>query len=258
MALALITGASSGIGLELARVHAQSGGDVILVARSEDKLQALKGELEAAHGIKAHVYACDLSAPGAAEKLYNDIKTDGHIIDYLINNAGFGGHGKFHERPWAQDDAMIALNIRALTALTRKFLDDMVARGSGRILNVASMAGFLPGPLQAVYYATKAYVLSFSEAISNELSGTGVSVTVLCPGATDTPFLEAANLDDIKSFKMMMMPVRPVAEYGYKAMLRGKRVAVPGWMNKFTVSILIPLLPRSWVLRISRQSMEKG
>lgn len=257
MALALITGASSGIGLELAHIHAEAKGDVILVARSKDKLEALGQELENKHGIKAHIFVSDLSKDQAAEQLYADVKAAGLEVDYLVNNAGFGGHGLFHERDWTKDNEMIALNIRALTALTRAFLPDMVARKSGRVLNVASMAGFLPGPLQAVYYATKAYVVSFSQAINNELGGTGVTVTALCPGATDTGFLDVADLGGT-SMKDMLVPARPVADVGYKAMLRAKPIAIPGFMNKLLAHVVIRLLPKNLIVKISRKTMEKA
>ena len=158
---ALITGASSGLGSDFARYHASKGGDVILTARREDKLAALKQELEAAHGITAHVFALDLGAPGGADQLYEAVKGAGLQVDILINNAGFGGHGRHIERDLAEEHAMIDLNVKALVTLTHRFGADMVAQGGGKILNVGSTAGFAPGPLQAVYFATKAFVNSF-------------------------------------------------------------------------------------------------
>lgn len=166
---ALITGASSGIGRELATIHAEHGGDLIIVARSKDKLQTLKDELEDAHGVSVTVIVSDLSDPKAPKKLYDKVKKSKQQVDILINNAGFGGQGYFHERDRDADRTMIQLNVLALTELTRYFLDDMVERGSGRILQVSSTASFMPGPLQAVYFATKAFVQSFSNALSREL-----------------------------------------------------------------------------------------
>jgi hypothetical protein len=179
--IALITGASSGIGKELAQIHAQKGGDLIIVARSSDKLQALKSELEQKYSIRVHVIARDLSLAEAPMEIYQEVKRAGLMPDYLINNAGFGGIGRFDQREWGNDLTMIHLNITALTALCRFFLPDFVARNSGKILNVSSTASLMPGPLQAVYYATKAYVTSFSNAIAEELHATNVTVLRLCP-----------------------------------------------------------------------------
>ncbi|PKP00754.1 MAG: short-chain dehydrogenase, partial [Bacteroidetes bacterium HGW-Bacteroidetes-9] len=160
----LITGASSGIGKEIANIHAERGGDLVIVARSKDKLDQLKAELESKHSVKVTVIVKDLGLPDAPKEIYDEVKKTGIEIDYLVNNAGFGGLGKFHQREWEQDLAMINLNIVALTALTRLFLPDFVKRNSGRILNVSSTASLMPGPLQAVYFASKAYVTSFSNA----------------------------------------------------------------------------------------------
>lgn len=253
---ALITGASSGIGAEFARVHASKGGDLVLVARRADRLNELKTELEKAFGVHVTVLAKDLSQPAAGEELVRDLKAQGIQVDYLINNAGFGGRGLFHERDWERDRAMILVNVFALTTLTRLLLPEMVQRQHGRILNVASTAGFLPGPLQAVYYATKAYVLSFSEALVNELAGTGVTVTVLCPGATETEFAGQAGVGETLAFKRGTVPPREVAAYGYAAMLKGTPVAVHGATNKFLVHGLLRALPRGAVRKISRAFME--
>ncbi len=253
---ALITGASSGIGMELARIHAASRGNLVLVARRRERLEALKAELEGSHGVAVTVIDRDLSTPDAAESLFDEVEGQGLTIDHLMNNAGFGGHGKFHERPWSDDAAMIRLNVLALTGLTRLFLPGMVARGRGHVLNVASMAGFLPGPLQAVYFATKAYVVSFSEAIANELKGTGVTVTALCPGPVATEFADRANLRGVKGFSHAMS-ADEVAEAGYRAMLRGTPIIVPGAGNKLAIHGLIRLLPRGLLTRVSRKAMEK-
>lgn len=253
---ALITGASVGIGMELARIHAAHGGNLIVVARRDEKLHELKKELEEKHQITVTVIPKDLSVPGAAEELYQEVQARNLQVDFLINNAGFGGRGFFHESDWDRDKAMINLNILALTALTRLFVNDMVARKSGKIVNVASMAGFLPGPLQAIYYATKAYVLSFSEAIANELAGTGVTVTALCPGATNTEFARVADLENVRVFKNTAS-AESVAREGYRAMLRGTVVNVTGLLNKFTIHFLLRLCPRGLLRRISRATMEK-
>jgi short-subunit dehydrogenase len=217
--VALITGASSGIGLEMAKIHAARGGDLILVARRQEELEKLKSELESQYKIEVLVIAKDLSVTNAAEWLYADIKNRNIAVDFLINNAGYGGHGKFIERDWIKDKAMINVNVVALVTLTRLFLDDMLARNSGKILNVSSVGGFLPGPLQAVYYATKGFVLSFSQAIANELKGTDVTITVLCPGATKTEFAQTANMEDVPGFHLFEAKADDVARFGYEAML---------------------------------------
>jgi len=255
-ATALVTGASSGIGAELARIHAGHGGDLVLVARRADRLEALKSELEQAHSIKAHVIAKDLTDPEAARQIHEELASQNIQIDYLINNAGFGYGGMFHEQDWARNESMIKVNVLALAALTRLFVPEMIARRSGRILNVASMAAFLPGPLQAVYYATKAFVVSFSEAVNNELAGTGVTVTALCPGPVDTEFIERANLRKAKGFARTVSP-RGVARAGYHAMLKGKPIIVPGFVNKLIIHLLLRLTPRKQATAISRAMMEK-
>lgn len=254
--VAVVTGASSGIGTELAREHASRGGDLVLVARREDKLAALAAELRERHGVGTTVIAKDLAAEGAAEELFAALAST--EIDVLMNNAGFGGHGRFHERRWEDDRDMIRLNVLTLAALTRLALPAMVARGRGRVLNVASVVGFMPGPQQAVYYASKAFVLSFSEAIAHELRGTGVTVTALCPGATRTGFFEAADLAGSKLLRSLTLASpEAVAAYGYKAMLAGQVVAVHGGSNKLLAHFLLRLMPRSLVRRISASLLEK-
>ncbi len=252
---ALVTGASSGIGAELARIHAERKGNLVLVARRADRLEALKAELEQAHGITAHVIAKDLSDPEAPQQIHDELAAQDVQIDYLINNAGFGYAGLFHEQNWARNEAMIKVNVVALAALTRLFAPEMAARGSGRILNVASMAGFLPGPLQAVYYATKAFVVSFSEATNNELAGTGVTVTALCPGPVKTEFLDQANLKHVRGLARYVS-AHGVAQAGYDAMRKGKTIIVPGVVNKLIIHLLLPLAPRKQATAISRAMME--
>lgn len=252
----LVTGASSGIGAELARLHGQRGGDLVLVARRRDRLEALKAELEQAHQVAVHVIAKDLSESEAPQQIFDEVASSGIRVDYLINNAGFGNHGLFHEQDWAKNAAMIRVNVTALAALTRLFVSGMIERGHGRILNVASMAGFLAGPLQAVYYATKAFVVSLSEGIANELTGTGVTVTALCPGPTETEFVEHADMEGVRLFAKSAT-AREVAEAGYEAMLKGKTIIVPGFMNKLTIHGLLRVSPRKMATRISRSMMEK-
>ena len=232
---ALITGASGGIGYEFAKLLAKDCGTLVLVARSENKLHEVKKELEAVAPVNVHVISRDLSIVGAAAQVYEELGQAHITVDILVNNAGFGGHGAFVDRDWQSDSDMIAVNITALTHLTKLFAKGMVARKSGKIVNVASTAAFLPGPFMAVYYASKAYVLSFSEALASELQGTGVTVTALCPGPTATGFALTAGAERSRLFTLM----RPassadVALYGYEAMMQGKVVAVHGMLNKLT------------------------
>ncbi|MEM7697164.1 MAG: SDR family oxidoreductase [Verrucomicrobiota bacterium] len=225
---ALITGASSGIGRELARLHARRGGNLILVARGENKLQELKRELETKHKIDAAVVVQDLSEPGAAGALHTAVKQTGTTVDFLINNAGFGGIGAFHERDWKEDLAMIQVNIVALTELTRLFLPEMVARGAGRILNVSSTASIPPGgPNQALYFATKHYVSSLSYGIAEELHESPVTVTALLPGATATEFGDRSGMNKTALFDKAAT-AESVALDGYEAMLRGDLEVVTG------------------------------
>lgn len=255
---ALITGASNGIGLELASIHAAAGGDLVLVARSETKLLELKTALEAAHKISVHVISKDLSVDNAAQQIYDEVKQQQIHVDYLINNAGFGDFGFFTETNWQKEHQMINLNITCLTLLTKLFLQEMVARGNGKIMNVASTAAFQAGPTMAVYCATKAFVLSFTEAISNEVQDKGITVTALCPGATATGFQAAGALDESKLFKDKSLPTaKAVAQYGYKAMLKGKTVAIHGFMN-YIMANSIRLIPRAMVLKVSRNLLDKA
>jgi len=258
MATALITGASSGIGLELVRVFAANGTDVILSARSEDKLVALAKEVTEEHGVKAEVIVSDLSVQGAAQGLYDAVKTGGWTVDYLVNNAGFGVFGVFTETDWESEEAMLNVNIVALTHLTKLFVPDFVRRGSGRIMNVASTASFQPGPLMAAYFASKAYVLSFSSALSNELKGTGVTVTALCPGATETGFQDAAGAKGSRLFDTRKLPTgADVAVYGYRKMMQGKRVAVHGLINRILAQSN-RLAPRALSMAITRKLIERN
>ncbi len=255
--LALVTGASSGIGEALARVHAAGGGDLVLVARSAERLQQLKAELEAAHAVQVMVICEDLAVAGAASRIFQQTEAAGLKIEVLINNAGVGGHGKFHERGLEADQQMMQLNMVALAELSYYYLQGMVARGAGRILNVSSTAGFLPGPLQAVYYASKAFVNSFSQALANELRGTGVTVTALCPGPVATGFKAAADLEGVRMMDTAVSATS-VAEFGYRAMQRGELVAINQPGLRFLLRWIMPLLPRGLLLKSSRRAMEKS
>ncbi|WP_019010320.1 SDR family NAD(P)-dependent oxidoreductase [Deinococcus aquatilis] len=252
-ATALITGASGGIGEAIARQLAARGAHLILVARSEGKMQALAQELSAKHGIQAQVIALDLTRPDAGEVLEREVSARQLTVDILVNNAGFGGFSEFWTQDAGEINRMVAVNIAALTDLTRRFLPAMVARGRGRVLNVASTAAFMSGPLMAVYYASKAYVLSFSEAVNEELRGTGVSVTALCPGPVETGFQDAASLGESKlmsaGVRMAMLSADEVARLGVNAMLRSQAVLVAGGLNR--VQTLMPrLLPRAAMTRL--------
>jgi len=247
---ALITGASSGIGAAFARYHASKGGDVILTARSADKLDTLASELQAAHGITAHVFALDLGAEGGAASLVAQVAQAGLTVDILINNAGFGGHGKHTDRDLAEEQSMMDLNIKSLVALTHAFGGQMAAQGGGKILNVGSTAGFMPGPLQAVYFATKAFVKSYSEAVGHELRNKGVTVTVLAPGYVETAFADRADLGGTGLVKGGGKSAASVAQHGYDAMMAGKTVTVNEQPLGFMVNWIIPLLPRRMVLNM--------
>jgi len=249
---ALITGASSGIGLEFARAFAAGGFDLVLVAPGEDKLKALAAEVSARETINARVLAADLGEVGAAARIFARLQSDGTKIDVLVNNAGFGARGIFATLPRERQLEMVQVNVVALTDLTRLFLPDMLQRRRGRILNVASVAGFQPGPYMAVYYATKAYVLSLSEALSKELSGSGVTVTCLCPGPTETGFAAAADLEGSLLFRLAVANARDVARAGYDAAMAGKRLVVPGFLNRFAV-FAVRVAPRGLVLSLIKR-----
>ncbi len=251
---ALITGASAGIGREFALYHAEKGGDLIITARRGAELSALKVEIEAAHKVTVTTIPLDLGTPNGAQQLYD--ATKGQRIDILINNAGFGGHGEFINRDLADDLAMIDLNVKSLVALTHMVARDMVAQGGGKILNVSSTASYLPGPLQATYFATKAYVSSFSQALAEELKDKGVTVTALEPGYVETEFAVRADLEGTNLTKSGATP-RSVAKFGYDAMRRGELRAVNDGKLRFALNWLIPFLPRWSVLKMTRKMQEK-
>ncbi|MFY7670284.1 SDR family NAD(P)-dependent oxidoreductase [Tenacibaculum sp. MEBiC06402] len=247
--VALITGASSGLGKEFALIHAEKGGDLVIVARREEKLNKLKNEIESKFNAQVKVIVKDLTNNNAPTEIYKEIKDDEIEIHYLINNAGFGGVGKFHEREWQQDLDMINLNIIALTALTRLFLPDFVKRNSGKILNVSSTASLLPGPLQAVYYATKAYVTSFSNAINEELHDTNVTVTNLMPGATATEFGATSGMDKTELFNKTAS-AKSVAEDGYNGMINGKLDVISGLtFSQSLMMKMVPFTPKKMLLK---------
>jgi hypothetical protein len=250
---ALITGASGGIGAEFARVFAREGWNLVLVARDGQKLQELSYECGLRHGVQVQTIAKDLAQPGAAEALFDAVAAQRIAVETLVNNAGFGTYGLFKDLPLEDERQEIALNVVTLTELTKLFLRPMLAAGRGRILNVASTAAFQPGPLMAVYYATKAYVLSFSEALSNELAGTGVSVTCLCPGATASGFQARAHMEESRLFKdRKLSTAAGIAEAGYRALLAGRRLEIPGTVNKIG-AFATRLFPRGAVLQIVRR-----
>lgn len=254
---ALITGASGGIGLELAHQFARDGHNLILIARRRARLEDLKHKLEEAYSISVYLLDADLSDPNSPQQIFNFCSDRSLQVDYLVNNAGMGDYGLFRYTDWQKTSDMIDLNIKSLTHLTRLFLPDMLERKEGAVLNVASTASFQPGPLMSVYYATKHYLLAFGEALANELAGSGVTVTTLCPGPTKTGFQQAANMQKSKLMDYLpMSEAKEVAEYGYKSMMKGKRVAVHGTVNKI-LSKVVAFLPRRWVTAAVRKIQER-
>ncbi|MGH9388768.1 MAG: SDR family NAD(P)-dependent oxidoreductase [Vicinamibacteria bacterium] len=245
----LVTGASSGIGRELAHIAASKGRSLVLVARSEDKLSELARSVREAHGVRAEVVALDLGDPEAPAALFRETKRREIEIEVLMNNAGFGSLGRFHQTPIERQLQMLRLNVVALTHLTHLFLPPMLERRRGRILNVASTAGLQPGPWMAVYYASKAYVLSFTEAIAEELRGSGVTSTALLPGPTRTEFQSRADMAGSRLIRLGMADARSVAEAGYRGMEAGRVVVIPGISNK-ALSLVVRLSPRFVVRRV--------
>lgn len=254
---ALVTGASTGIGHELAKLIAADGYDLVLVARDREKLIRVAGELKEGYGIRVKPMAKDLSKPLTTTEIFIELEEEGIKVDLLVNNAGFGTYGLFNDSHFTTELEMISVNLVSLTHLTKLFLDHMVKQGHGKILNVASTAAFQPGPLMSVYYATKAYVLSFSEALAEELRGTGVSVTVLCPGPTSSSFQERANLGKTRLIRWVRaMTAKKVAKAGYEGLRKNKKVVVPGLLNKILVQAL-RLAPRKLVARTVKMIHEQ-
>jgi short-subunit dehydrogenase len=245
----LITGASSGIGRELAKVFAADGCRLILVARKRHPLQELADELRQAHKTQSEVLTSDLSQPSAPPRIFEHLQANGTRVDVLVNNAGFGAHGQFAELPVERQLEMIQVNITSLTYLSRLMLPGMLERRRGGVLNVASTAGFQPGPSMAAYYATKAFVLSLSEAIAEEIAGTGVTVTALCPGPTETNFAEAAGARFSRLFLRNAMSAEAVAREGHRAFRAGKIVAICGFRNQM-LTFSVRLVPRALVRKI--------
>ncbi len=232
MEYALITGASSGIGLALANLMASKGHNLILVARNEQALSNLKEELMQKFSVSVEVFAMDLSVLGQAEVLYQRCKIQNLVVNCLVNNAGFGDYGKFDVKKVAIYKNMLQLNVIALTELTAYFVEDMKQRGAGRIMNVGSIGAFQPSPNLAAYAASKAYVMQFTEALNFELRGSGVTVTLLSPGVTETGFVSRANMQNAANAKSGLMDAQTVAKAGYEAMMAGKLNVTPGWKNK--------------------------
>jgi uncharacterized protein len=254
-AAVLITGASSGIGLALARQMAPDF-DLILTARNRDRLNEIARELQQKHGNLVHVIAADLARTEAPDEIFAEIGRRSLRVDALVNNAGLGSYGLFAKKPWQEQAEMIQVNIAALTHLTKLALPQMIERKSGRIMNVASTAGFQPGPLMAVYYASKAYVIHFSEAVANELQGTGVTVTCLCPGPTESEFARRADMEESRLFKMGQMTSEEVARAGYRAMMQGKTLIITGLQNKLMAES-VRFAPRKMVTAIARRVQER-
>ncbi len=253
---ALITGASSGIGLELARLFARDGYRLVLVARNRGVLRALGDELQAQHGIEVRVSPKDLAHPASPVELYQELQEAGVVLDVLVNNAGFGGNGPFLKTDWNHEAEMMQVNMFALVHLTKLFLPQIRAR-EGKVMNVASVASFLPGPYMSIYYATKAFVLSFSEALAEEMSSTGVTVTCLCPGPVETGFQKRAGLGaDTMTRSSLLVDVVEVARAGYDGMKQGKRIVIPGWKNRLAVESL-RLSPRSTVTKMVSRMHDK-
>lgn len=252
---ALVTGASSGIGLAFARKLAHQGWNLVLAARSTERLRELAAELEAA-GSRVAVFGSDLSVSDAPRALVDQIEAAGLNIDALVNNAGFATFGHFAELPLEREVSLVNLNVGAVVQLTRLLLPAMIRRGRGYILNVASTAAFQPGPLMADYYASKAYVLHFSEALSNELAGSGVSVSALCPGPTVSGFQERANMENSKLLNGGLMTAERVVDVGFKGMVKGRRVIVPGLRNKLLAKSY-RFVPRALVTAVVRRMQEE-
>ena len=243
----LITGASSGIGRELARCFAADGCRLILLARNTDALEALAGELRQAHEIETLVLTADLSRPETPARVFKELQGRGIKVDVLVNNAGFGANGTFAGLPLPRQLEMIQVNITALTNLTGLFLPGMIERRRGGVLNVGSLAGFLSGPGMNVYYATKAFVLSFTEALAEELAGTGVTATALCPGPTATNFGNISHGQKMRRLNTPKMPAATVASFGHRAFRQGRPLAIPGWQYHVLL-LLLRIMPR-WLVR---------
>jgi len=256
MEAGLITGASSGIGKELAKIHAAHGHNVVLVARREEHLKALAEEIVRQYNVKTWVIAADLSSAEGVDAVVEQIRHEGIFVNYLFNNAGFGGWGKFYERTKEADAKMIDVNVQALTRLMHAFLPEMVQHNEGRILNTASTAGFIPGPLQATYFATKAFVVSLTKATSFELRRTNITVTALCPGPVKTEFDTVAGMGNSAMFANGADSYT-TAKKGYKAMMKGKRIKISEFSYTLLIKVLGPILPDALVMRVVEKMQSK-
>jgi hypothetical protein len=245
-----VTGASAGLGAEFAKLCAAGGYDVVLLARNASRLDQLAAELVKTYGVEARSLPADLADPSAPPAIFAQLS--GTPVEILINNAGFGVRGPYAETDWARESGLMQVNMVALAHLTKLFLPEMIRRRTGRILNVASTAAFVPGPYMALYYASKAFVLSFSEALANEVQGTGVTVTVLCPGPTRTEFAQAEGIGDSDIFHGPTMGAAEVARIGYSAMMAGKSSVIAGARNRWMIRGT-RLVPRSFVAAQARK-----
>lgn len=245
----LITGASSGIGRELARIHASKGRDLVIVARRKEELEKLKAELEMNHGIEVLAIVADLMTPEGPTYVFDEVKKNGIKIDFLFNNAGLGGYGNFHDRPLQQELDMIQLNVKALVELTHLFLPEMIKSKKGKILNTSSTAGFLPGPLQTNYYATKAFVNSFSAGLDQEVRRHGITVTALCPGPVKTEFESVAGMSGSNLFKNAAS-AESTARKGYNAMELGKLEVITDLPMKIGIKTMLPFMPNRIILKL--------
>lgn len=254
---ALITGATSGIGYELSKLFAGNGYNLVLVARNKSRLDDVASECKRKYSVSATTISKDLSLPSAPPEIADGLRRNSIGVDILVNNAGFNEYGPFLETDLDRELQMIHLHIVALTHLTKLLLPEMTRRNHGKILNIGSTGSFAPGVFNAVYCASKAYILSFSEAIAEELRGTGVSVTTLCPGPTSTEFAQRAGMGDVRIFRGKLMDARAVAEVGFTSLMNGKSTVVPGLPNKLTVFSL-RLAPRTLVAKISRSLMSRN
>lgn len=254
---ALVTGASVGLGAEYSKLFAVDGHDVVLVARRRENLEALAGELEKQHGVRATVMPEDLNDPGAPERIAKTLRERGIDVEFLVNNAGFGTSGPFATADLARELSMLTVNVTTLVHLTRLLLPAMISRKSGRILNIGSTAGFVPGPFMAGYYASKAFVNSFTQALAYELRGTGVTATVSCPGATRTEFATVAGTDKSRLFQAASMGAAEVAAHGYRAMMRGRPMAIAGVRNQLSIQSL-RIAPRAMTVALAASLNQTG